>query len=122
MPSHHSVRFEVLTATSMRMAIFWDEAPYSLADVSEEFTASILRAIHKIHTSKKTHRISIKKVNWFVLFREIIVFSENIMKLVNRTHSVGKMQRFLMLLYCMWYFSYLRSFMHDYVRWMGLNL
>jgi hypothetical protein len=27
-----SVRFEVLMATSMKMAVFWDDAPYNLVD------------------------------------------------------------------------------------------
>jgi hypothetical protein len=41
------VRFYVLTAATMKMTVFWDVAPCSLVkftDVSEGFTASIIRA------------------------------------------------------------------------------
>jgi hypothetical protein len=42
------VRFQVLTATSMKFRVFWDVAPCShvkLTDVSEVLTASIIRAV-----------------------------------------------------------------------------
>jgi hypothetical protein len=42
------VRFEVLMATNMKMAVFWYDAPYSLVDitdVSEELTASIITTL-----------------------------------------------------------------------------
>jgi hypothetical protein len=39
---------KVLTATNMEMAAFWDVAPYSVkvTDVSESFTASIIKALY----------------------------------------------------------------------------
>jgi hypothetical protein len=37
-----------------------------------------------VHTSKKTQRVSITKIDWLVLFKEIIaVYSKNHMKLIN---------------------------------------
>jgi hypothetical protein len=42
---------EVLTAANVKTNVFWDAAPYSLAemaDVSEVLTASVTRAIRKI--------------------------------------------------------------------------
>jgi hypothetical protein len=51
------VAFEVLTAASMKMAVFWDVASCSLilCDVSEELTAFIITVI-TLHgaTSQKT--------------------------------------------------------------------
>jgi hypothetical protein len=35
--------FKVLTAASMKVTVFWDIAPYSLVDVSEIGTVSIIR-------------------------------------------------------------------------------
>jgi hypothetical protein len=32
---HHMVRFEVLTATTMKMAVFWDVASYCLVDIDQ---------------------------------------------------------------------------------------
>jgi hypothetical protein len=42
------VRFEILTAASTKMAVFWVFAPYSLAELyrlSEVLAASIIRAM-----------------------------------------------------------------------------
>jgi hypothetical protein len=46
--NYHLARFQVLTATSMKMTVFCDVAPCSLVetdDVSEVLTASITRAM-----------------------------------------------------------------------------
>jgi hypothetical protein len=34
------VRFQVLTAASMKMAVFWDVAPCSLVDIGRRFTGA----------------------------------------------------------------------------------
>jgi hypothetical protein len=44
------VRFQVLTAASMKMTAFWDTALCILVDVSEAFTASIIRVLNLIIT------------------------------------------------------------------------
>jgi hypothetical protein len=44
------VTFQVLTAASVKMTVFWDVEPVvseKLTDVSEVFTASIIRAMSK---------------------------------------------------------------------------
>jgi hypothetical protein len=48
------VIFQVITAMSMKMNVFWDVAPYSLVetDVSEVLSASINRTMNKPHARK----------------------------------------------------------------------
>jgi hypothetical protein len=53
----HMMRFQILTATSMKMAVFWDVAPCSLViltDVSEEFTVLMMEAVSTSETSVST--------------------------------------------------------------------
>jgi hypothetical protein len=50
------VRFQVLTAASMKMAVFWVVVPCSLVQVyrvSEVLAASIIRAMSKTRTKKR---------------------------------------------------------------------
>jgi hypothetical protein len=53
------MRLQVLTATSMKMAVFWDVGPCSLTDVSEVLTASIIRAMIILMTEQYTLRFCI---------------------------------------------------------------
>jgi hypothetical protein len=49
------MRFEVIMATSVKMAVSWDVKPRSLIDtdnVSEELTASIIRVMNAITTRR----------------------------------------------------------------------
>jgi hypothetical protein len=51
------VRFFVLTAARMKMAVFWDVTSYSLVDIdrlSEVLTASIIRAMMEAANTSKT--------------------------------------------------------------------
>jgi hypothetical protein len=47
------VKFQVLSAVSMKINVFWDVAPYSLiklTDVSKALTLSIIRAMEAVST------------------------------------------------------------------------
>jgi Co/Zn/Cd efflux system component len=52
------VRFEVLTAVSMKIAVFWVVAPYSLVEVYQRFNATtqnttnfVLKAVRTSNTT-----------------------------------------------------------------------
>jgi hypothetical protein len=45
--NYNKEKFEVLTAVSTKMAVFWVVAPCSLLNVSEVLAASIIRAMSK---------------------------------------------------------------------------
>jgi hypothetical protein len=51
-----TVRFEVLTVTIMKMAIFWDVAPFSLVD-TERPTASIIIIIYRLHGTTSSKKL-----------------------------------------------------------------
>jgi hypothetical protein len=60
--SVYLVRFQVLTVASMKMSVFWDIALCSLADVSEELTASIIRVMSDLLSSEIL--VSIYQTYW----------------------------------------------------------
>jgi hypothetical protein len=54
--------FQVRTAKSMKMAVFWDAAPSSLViltDVSEELSASIVRAMSELRMAVSSSKTSV---------------------------------------------------------------
>jgi hypothetical protein len=60
------VRFQVLTATSMKTAVFWDVAPCSLVDiddVSEVLAVSIIRVMSLVALVIETVSTSETSVN-----------------------------------------------------------
>jgi hypothetical protein len=60
--SVYLVRFQVLTVASMKMSVFWDIAPCSLADVSEELAAAIIRVMSDLLSSEIL--VSIYQTYW----------------------------------------------------------
>jgi hypothetical protein len=55
------VRFQVLTAVSLKMTAFWDIAPFSLVEVDRRF-----RGVYWLH-HKGDNGIYQKAVIWFVI-------------------------------------------------------
>jgi hypothetical protein len=71
--SQNMVRFQFLTAASMKMTVFWDVEPYSLVDVYRSFrgrrVALMMEAVSTSETSTRLHGATSQKTAIFIIVK-----------------------------------------------------